>query len=245
MTPRPLDRSSAVRPTVLTAAGAAVALLALTLAVLAHLRPLVSVDGAISEAALHTALGHPWWRSTMAAVTMTGSTAVLGPIAAAGCLVLLWRRRLRAACFVALTLPVTLAIRLLLVNAIHRARPVDQLAPAAGWSFPSGHTTASAATALIVVLVCWSLVRRRSIRVVVAGLAGGWAVVVGISRVALVVHWPSDVLGGWLLVLAVVPPAALLLRCPFTQGLRRTARAVLWRGGRTRAGPRSRTRTRR
>jgi undecaprenyl-diphosphatase len=203
VTLRPLDRS---------AAGAAIAFLGLTIAVLAHSRPLVRLDNAISEAALHTALAHPLWRSTMAAVTTTGSTAVLGPIAAVGCLVLLWRRRLRAACFVALTLPITLVIRLLLVNAIHRARPVDRLAPAAGWSFPSGHTTASGATALIAVLVCWSLVRRRSIRVVVACLAGGWAVAVGISRVALVVHWPSDVLGGWLLVLAVVPPAALLLR---------------------------------
>jgi membrane-associated phospholipid phosphatase len=87
----------------------------------------------------------------MAAVTMTGSTAVLRPFAAVGCLVLLWRRRLRAACFVALTLPATLGIRLLLVNAIHRPRPMDRLAPAAGWSFPSGHTSASAAAALIAV----------------------------------------------------------------------------------------------
>jgi undecaprenyl-diphosphatase len=212
VTLRPLDQPAAVRPTVLTAAGAAVAFLALTLAVLAHLRPLLSVDAEISMAALDTALAHPLWRSTMAAVTMTGSTAVLGPVAAVGCLVLLWRRRLRAACFVALTLPVTLVIRLLLVNAIHRPRPVDRLAPAAGWSFPSGHTTASAAAALIAVLVCWSLVRRRSIRFAVAGLVTCWAVAVGISRVALVVHWPSDVVGGWLLVLVIVPPSAVLLR---------------------------------
>jgi undecaprenyl-diphosphatase len=209
---RPLDRSAPVRPNLLFAAAAAVAFLALALAVLARLRPLVSFDAAVSDAALRTALAHPWWRSTMGVVTMTGSTVVLGPVAAVGCLVLLWRRRLRAAAFVALTLPVTLTIRLLLVNAIHRPRPEHRLAPSAGWSFPSGHTTAAAAAALIAVLVCWSLVRRRSVRVVVAGLAAGWALAVGISRVALVVHWPSDVVGGWLLVLAVVPPAALLLR---------------------------------
>jgi membrane-associated phospholipid phosphatase len=212
VTSPPLDRPASVRPTVLVAAGAAVAFLALTVAVLAPLRPLLSLDVAVSQAALHTALAHPLWRSAMAAVTMTGSTVVLGPVAALGCVTLLWRRRLRAACFVALTLPVTLVIRLLLVNAIHRARPVDRLAPASGWSFPSGHTTASAATALIAGLVCWSLVRRRSSRVVVAALLAGWAVAVGISRVALVVHWPSDVGGAWLLVLTIVPPAALLLR---------------------------------
>jgi undecaprenyl-diphosphatase len=208
----PLDRPAAVRPNLLIAATAAVAFLALAVAVLAHLRPLLNFDNAVSNAALRVALAHPWWRSTMDAVTMTGSIVVLGPVAAVGCLVLLWRRRLRAAAFVALTLPVTLTIRLSLVNAIDRPRPVDRLAPSAGWSFPSGHTTAAAAAALNAVLVCWSLVRRRWIRVVVAALAAGWAVAVGISRVALVVHWPSDVVGGWLLVLVVVPPAALLLR---------------------------------
>jgi undecaprenyl-diphosphatase len=203
VTLRPLDRS---------AAGAAIAFLGLTIALLAHSRPLVRLDNAISEAALHTALAHPLWRSTMAAVTTTGSTAVLGPIAAVGCLVLLWRRRLRAAAFVAVTLPGTLVIRLILVNAIHRPRPADRLGASSGWSFPSGHTTASGAAALIAVLVCWSLIRRRGIRLAITGLAAGWAAAVGISRVALVVHWPSDVVGGWLLVLVVVPPAALLLR---------------------------------
>jgi Flp pilus assembly protein TadB len=49
---RPLDQPAAVRPTVLIAAGAAVAFIALTLAVLAHLRPLLSLDAAISRAAL-------------------------------------------------------------------------------------------------------------------------------------------------------------------------------------------------
>lgn len=212
MTLRPLDRPAAVLPNLLIAAAAAVAFLALALAVLAHLRPLLGFDAAVSNAALRFALAHPWWRSAMSAVTMTGSTGFLGPVAAVGCLILLWRRRLRAAAFVALTLPVNLTIRLLLVNAVHRPRPVNRLAASSGWSFPSGHTTAAAAAALIAVLVCWSLVRRRSIRLVIAGLAAGWALAVGISRVALVVHWPSDVVGGWLLVLAVVPPAALLLR---------------------------------
>jgi undecaprenyl-diphosphatase len=211
VTLRPLDRA-AVRPNLLIAAGAAAAFLVLAIAVLAHLRPLFRFDAAVSDAALRTALAHPLWRSTMGAVTVTGSTVVIGPVAAVGSLMLLWRRRPWAATFVALTLPVTITIRLLLVNAIHRPRPVDRLAPAAGWSFPSGHSTAAAAAALIAVLVCWLLVRRCSVRVVVACLAACWALAVGISRVALVVHWPSDVVGAWLLVLAVVPPAALLLR---------------------------------
>jgi undecaprenyl-diphosphatase len=200
------------RATVLVAGGAAAGFLALTLAVLGHLRPLLRLDAAVSDAALRTALAHPLWRSTFAAITTTGSTVVLGPLAGAGILLLLWRRRRRLAGFVAVALPATLLIRLLLVNLIARPRPADRLAPSFGWSFPSGHTTAAATAALIVVLVCWSLLRRGVYRALLAGVAGGWAAAVGVSRVALVVHWPSDVVGGWLLALAVVPPVALLLR---------------------------------
>lgn len=176
-----------------------------------RLRPLFSFDAAVSAAALRIALAHPLWRSTMSVVTVTGSSVVLGPIAVVSCL-MLWRRRPRAAAFIALAFPGTLVIRLLLVNTIQRPRPVNHLAPAIGWSFPSGHTTAAATAALITTLVCWSLVRRRSVRMVIAFLAAGWAVTVGVSRVALVVHWPSDVVGGWLLTMAVVLPIGLLLR---------------------------------
>jgi undecaprenyl-diphosphatase len=119
-----------------------------------------------------------------------------------------WRR----ACFVAVALTVTLLIRLLIVNFVARPRPPGRLTAATGWAFPSGHTAASAAAALIAVLACWSLLPSGRGRRLFAGAAAVWAVAVGISRVALVAHWPSDVLGAWLLVLAVVPAIAVLWR---------------------------------
>jgi undecaprenyl-diphosphatase len=109
-----------------------------------------------------------------------------------------------AAAFAALALTVTPLARLIVLGLVARPRPVDQPAPAASWSFPSGHTTASATAALVVVMVCWPLLRARWSRFVLAAVAGGWAVIVGVSRVALVVHWPSDVLGGWLFALTMV-----------------------------------------
>ena len=36
-------------------------------------------------------------------------------------------------------------------------------------------------------------------------LAAGFALFVGLTRLVLLAHWPADVLGGWLLALAVVP----------------------------------------
>jgi membrane-associated phospholipid phosphatase len=199
------------RRTALVIGVAAGGFLALALAVIGHARWLSEADAGISAAAYRTASAHPLWRSTMLAVTATGSTTVLGPLTAVGCLVLLRLRRWSAAVLVAVGLPVTLGLRLILVATIARPRPADRLAPAAGWSFPSGHTTASATVALIAVLVMWPWARTRVQRALLVGPAVLWAAAVGLSRVALVVHWPSDVAGGWLLALAVVTPLAAVV----------------------------------
>jgi undecaprenyl-diphosphatase len=47
-------------------------------------------------------------------------------------------------------------------------------------------------------------------RRLLAAVASAWAAAVAVSRVALVVHWPTDVPGSWLLVLAIVPALAIL-----------------------------------
>jgi undecaprenyl-diphosphatase len=193
------------------AARSAAGFVLLTLLVVAKAVPLLSFDARVSRAAYALAMAHPLWRATMAAVTVTGSTLVIGPLAALGCEVLLLFRRWRQAVFVAVALIVTLSTRLIVLNVIARPRPADRLAPSYGYSFPSGHSTASAAAALILVVVCLPLLRRRWSRIVLVAAAGAWAVAVGVSRVALVVHWPSDVLGAWLFVLAMVPAIGLAL----------------------------------
>jgi undecaprenyl-diphosphatase len=190
---------------------AAVGFLLLTAAVLAQAGPMLRSDAAISAAAHRTALAHPMWLSLLRTVTASGSTAVLTPIVVLGCAVLLGFRRWRPVVFVAIAMPVTLLLRLVIMEGVARPRPADRLAGAAGWSYPSGHTAASATVALIAVLICWPLLTRRWSRVVLAVLAAAWAVAVGYSRVGLVVHWPSDVLGSWLLVTALVPAIAAVL----------------------------------
>ncbi|GIF20555.1 undecaprenyl-diphosphatase [Actinoplanes tereljensis] len=192
--------------------GAAVAFALLTAIVVGRVGPLLSFDGWISGAAHTVALAHPLWRATMLAVTATGSTVVLGPLAAVGCLILLAFGRWRPAVFAAVALTVTHTARLLVLIAVARPRPADRLAAASSYSFPSGHSTASAAFALVLVLVCWPLLKQRWSRVVLAVGAGAWAFAVGLSRVALVVHWPTDVLGAWFFVLVLVPGIALLFR---------------------------------
>ena len=82
---------------------------------------------------------------------------------------------------------------------VERARPdFNRLTGFAGTSFPSGHSTAAAATLAAIALLA---TRRRSqhMKTLAAGLAAGGAAMVGATRVLLGVHWFSDVVAGLLL----------------------------------------------
>ncbi|MBE1492649.1 phosphatase PAP2 family protein [Plantactinospora soyae] len=90
---------------------------------------------------------------------------------------------------------------------VHHPRPVDGFVVVESNGFPSGHTSNAAAAALAAVLLLWPHLAILG-RVVTVTLAVAFAVFVGLTRLALLAHWPADVLGGWLLALVVVPLAA-------------------------------------
>lgn len=91
----------------------------------------------------------------------------------------------------------------LLKIAIGRARPES-----AAFGFPSGHATAAAAFFGAVLYLAGSLrpASRRALR----ALAVACIVLVGLARIILRAHWPSDVLGGITLGLGLATIAALL-----------------------------------
>ncbi|MEU8606971.1 phosphatase PAP2 family protein [Actinoplanes sp. NPDC048791] len=209
MTLRLFEHRRADRIALMVAGLAALAFVVLMLVVLSRPGMLQHLDTAVNGRAHRFGLQHPLWLSTMSAITRTGSTTYLAPAASVACLALLRWREWRQAAFVAVAALVTVGLRLLIVVNVARPRPAGWLTSASGWSFPSGHSTAAAAAAAIAVIVGWPLLRRRRDRLVLAGVTGAWAIAVGVSRVALGVHWPSDVLGAWLLVAAVVPPIAV------------------------------------
>jgi membrane-associated phospholipid phosphatase len=77
-----------------------------------------------------------------------------------------------------------------------RVRPtIDPIAETLGPSFPSGHSSWSAAFFAAAALVL-SRGRPRHVRILLAGLAAALAVAVAASRVLLGVHWLTDVLAG-------------------------------------------------
>ena len=101
-------------------------------------------------------------------------------------------------------------INLALKLTFKRSRPDlwSALAQERTYSFPSGHAMASSALALTLVILCWPT-RYRWWVVAAALLYTG---LVGVSRLYLGVHFPSDVLGGWLISIAWITLVYALFR---------------------------------
>jgi membrane-associated phospholipid phosphatase len=87
---------------------------------------------------------------------------------------------------------------------LHSPRPVDGFVFVDSFGFPSGHTSNASAAALVAALLVWPVVAGRARVALVVG-AAGFAALIGLTRLVLLAHWPTDVLGGWLLALSVVP----------------------------------------
>ena len=88
-------------------------------------------------------------------------------------------------------------INVLLKTLFDRPRPDlwEWLITETSFSFPSGHSVASAALAMCIVLILW----RTKWRLTALIGAPIYMAIVGLSRMYLGVHYPSDVIGGWLL----------------------------------------------
>ena len=109
--------------------------------------------------------------------------------------------RPRAATFLAGAVIGGVVITFALKAGFDRARPdlVAHGMEALSASFPSGHASTAAVVYLTIAAFLARAVHRRRLRVYIVGVALLITIAVGLSRIYLGVHWPTDVLAGWTL----------------------------------------------
>jgi len=195
--------STSTRWLLLVGTGSALAFATLTAAVVRHAGPVTSVDIQLHFWAL---TNRDTTTVTIArALTWGGATVVTLPaLAVIGALASPSGRPLRSriGSGVLLAGVASLGVYLgLMVNAaVGGVRPLvqDWAGTAGGPTFPSGHTTAATIFAASLVWALAHRVHTPAARIALGVGAAAYAVVVGLTRVWLGVHWPSDVVGGWL-----------------------------------------------
>ena len=113
---------------------------------------------------------------------------------------LLLVRLRREATLLAATILSGWVVNTLIKVLVGRPRPtiVSHLAEAGGSSFPSGHSFNSAVVYMGIALALAALSSRRGIRWTMTAGAATLTALIALSRVWLGVHYPSDVLAGWL-----------------------------------------------
>jgi undecaprenyl-diphosphatase len=160
----------------------------------------VRIDRAVTGDLNTVVAPRPWLITVLRVLTAPGSPITAWVVLSTLTLALLIRRRLRLALYVAVTGLGAATLSPLIKQIVDRLRPVVDMpvASAGGPSFPSGHALAATVWVGVVLLVLLPVVPARHRRsAVAAGVA--LVVVVGLTRIALGVHFVSDVLAGWLI----------------------------------------------
>lgn len=150
------------------------------------------------------ALGQPGLWDVLRIVSLVTQPFILHSIALVVAIVLWrWGRR-TAAIWLVVTILSGWLLSAVVKDLVQRARPGLADAPLAnGYSFPSGHALNSMlfVTCMVILLNPYLHGWRRALQWVVAV---GFVLLVGLDRIALAVHFISDVLGGWIIAWAVV-----------------------------------------
>ena len=151
---------------------------------------------ASAQAQQHMTQERTGWAEHLANLAST-RTALM--VVIVGALILLVTRHWRGAIALALVYPVTQGAVQLIKVTVERPRPeANGSAEAAqGFSFPSAHSATSVAVYATIAFILIRASRNGHSRVAVASLAAVLVLGVGVSRVLLGAHYPTDVVAGW------------------------------------------------
>jgi undecaprenyl-diphosphatase len=144
-------------------------------------------------------VGGTWVEELARDVTGLGSLVVLAFLTAATAGFLLLQRKRHLAAYLVLAVATGTAGSSLLKLGFDRPRPDIVAHGHAVYtsSFPSGHSMMSAIVFLTLGVLLATALEKRVMQAYVLALAGLVTIAVGVSRVYLGVHWPTDVLAGW------------------------------------------------
>jgi YegS/Rv2252/BmrU family lipid kinase len=191
------------RPRTFTLVWAGVcAALFLLLAFLVHLSraPLNGLDD-LGRTAEHWASARSWTDPPLQTIETAFATLGMTVWTVLIAVPLLVRKHRRAAIFAVAVMVTTSLLTTGVKLQYGRSRPTWQqpVHKLVSKSFPSGHASSSAALAGVLIVLAWMFIRRPGLRRAVYVGAVAVAVVVGMDRVLLGRHYPTDVIGGWLL----------------------------------------------
>jgi undecaprenyl-diphosphatase len=144
-------------------------------------------------------LGPAWLEMVARDVTSLGGTTVLALVTVATIGFMLLRRKWGGAIFVLVSVAGGTLISSALKAIFDRPRPdlVPHAVEVSSASFPSGHSMLAMVTYLTLGAVLAEVQTSQRVKVYILGWAVFLALIVGLSRVYLGVHWPTDVLAGW------------------------------------------------
>jgi undecaprenyl-diphosphatase len=171
-----------------------------------------AVDTALLQSFHNIGASRPGWVSFWVVFCVVFGPIGFRVVALILLIAALVRRKLTTALFLVISIGLMGVVTECAKYLAGRPRPATALAYGSSTSFPSGHALGVTVGVLALLTVLWPHLRSR-LRLVLAVIGGALILVVGLARVVLNVHHPSDVLAGWalgylyyLLCLRLVPP---------------------------------------
>lgn len=139
------------------------------------------------------------------AITIFGNTSTqIGLVALA--VVLFWLKQWKAESLLMLGNGLVTSLAIVGLKEVYqRPRPIlPHLAEASGYSFPSGHALGAMVIFGSLFIIAWQRLPKSALKNGLLGLLATLIVLVGVSRIYLGVHYPSDVLAGFLVGYAIL-----------------------------------------